>query len=211
MCASGFPPVCKTWRAAGLDALLLPEQKRRVVMNPSTRSPVGSAVAAAAVACVAAAVLSACAVQEPSPNVPSYQGPAPVYQPPTGTGPNPPSGTVVAPRYANTGVVSSIELIRGQSSSGMSPAGTIIGAVVGGVLGNQIGEGRGRTAATVAGAAGGALAGNAIGQRTQQTPDMYRVGIQYDNGGGQYIDVPNPGDLRTGDRVRVDGNQISRY
>ena len=153
---------------------------------------------------IGAAALAACAVQEPSPNVPSYAAPPP--------GPYASRGTVVEPRYArNTGVVSSIELIRGEPSRGVSPGGVILGAVVGGVLGNQIGEGRGRTAATVAGAAGGALAGNAIGQHTQSTADTYRVAIQYDGGGSQYIDVTNPGDLRTGDRVRVDGNQISRY
>ena len=156
-----------------------------------------------AVALAAAAALSACAVQEPSPNVPSYAARPDPYAT---------RGQVVEPRYArNTGVVSSIELIRGERSSSVSPGGAIIGAVVGGVLGNQIGEGRGRTAATVAGAGAGALAGNAIGQRTQSTPDTYRVAIQYDGGGSQYIDVPEPGDLRTGDRVRVDGNQISRY
>lgn len=155
----------------------------------------------AALAIVAASALAACAVPESTPtNVPSYSQPA--------------RGSVGSgPAYStNTGVISSIELIRGQASSGISPAGTIIGAVVGGVLGHQIGEGRGNTVATVAGAAGGALAGNAIGQRTREgSADTYRVGIRYDNGGSQSIDVSNPGDLRTGDRVRVDGNQISRY
>lgn len=162
---------------------------------------------AVAVALAGAMTLAACAVSEPSPNVPTY------VAPPYGGGPPPVSrGEVVQPRYArNTGVVRSIELIPGESSRGMSPGGTIVGAVVGGLLGNQIGEGRGRTAATVAGAAGGALAGNAIGQRSQNTPDAYRVAIQYDAGDVQYIDVPQPGDLRPGDRVRVDGGQISRY
>lgn len=157
-----------------------------------------------AVAIIAAAALSACAVQQPSPNVPSYSSPPP--------GPYASRGEVVESRRArNTGVVISIEPIRGQASSGISPGGAILGAVVGGVLGNQIGEGRGRTAATVAGVAGGALAGNAIGQRTRSSPDTYRIAIQFDGGGSQDIDVSDPGDLRTGDRVRVDGNQISRY
>jgi outer membrane lipoprotein SlyB len=159
----------------------------------------------AAAALAGALTLAACAYQDPSTNVPSY------VQPPTGTGPNVSRGEVVDPRYArNTGIVSSIELIPGERSRGPSPGGAIIGAVVGGVLGNQIGEGRGRTAATVAGAAGGAIAGNAIGSRNQGTPDIYRVAIQYDRGGYQYIDVPNPGDLRAGDRVRVDDGQIQR-
>ena len=169
-----------------------------------------------AVALGTVALLSACAVAEPtSPNVPNYQSrgaPSPVYTSPN-EAPSYPAraGTVVEPRYAYTGIVSSIELMRGQTSSGISPGGAIIGAVVGGVLGNQIGEGRGRTAATVVGAGAGALAGNAVGQRVTSGPDFYRIGISYDNGTAQYIDVPNPGDLRTGDRVRVDGNQISRY
>ncbi len=155
----------------------------------------------AALAIASAAALAACAYPEPPPsNVPSYSQPT--------------RGSVGGPAYAaNTGVVSSIELIRGQErSSGISPAGTIIGAVVGGLVGHQIGEGRGNTAATIGGAAVGGLAGNAIGQHTREgTADVYRVAIRYDNGGSQYIDVSNPGDLRTGDRVRVDGGQISRY
>ncbi len=141
------------------------------------------------------------------------------YEPPPTNGPPPPGvvyetrGRVAPPdRYAaNTGVISSIEVIRGERASGVSPGGAILGAVVGGVLGNQIGEGRGRTAATVAGAGVGALAGNAVGNRVNSTSDMIRVGIQYDRGGYQYIDVSDAGDLRQGDRVRVDGNQISRY
>ena len=147
-------------------------------------------------ATIVALGLGACATSPPSPNVPSYsQGSV---------------GSVQPAAYNNTGSVSSIEVIRG-NSSGVSPVGTVIGAVVGGVLGNQIGEGRGKTAATVVGAAGGALAGNAIAKRGDSTQDMYRVGIHLDNGVSQTIDVPNPGDLRVGDRVRVDGNQISRY
>ncbi len=166
----------------------------------------------AAAAVLAVIALGGCATQDYPTNVPSYS--APSYQNPTGTGPAPVSqGTVVAsPRYAvNVGTVSSIELMRGgQASSGISPAGAILGAVVGGLVGNQVGAGTGRAVATGAGIIGGAAAGNAIGQRAERTPDAYRVGIQYDAGGSQYIDVPYPGDLRTGDRVRVDGGQISR-
>lgn len=146
-------------------------------------------------ATIAALGLGACAENAPSPNVPSYS-----------------QGSVGGVQQAsyNTGSVSSIELVRG-NSSGVSPVGTIIGAVVGGVIGHQIGEGRGNTAATVAGAAGGALAGNAIAKRGDSTQDMYHIGVRLDNGGSQTIAVANTGDLRVGDRVRVDGNQISRY
>lgn len=158
-----------------------------------------------------AALLAACTTPEPaSPNVPSYQ--SQVYSQPNGApvyGTR--RGTVEPARYANTGIVNSIELVRGEPSRGLSPGGAIIGAVVGGLVGNQIGAGTGKAVATVAGVAGGAVAGNAIGNRVGAAPDMYRVGIAYDNGGTQFIDVPDPGDLRIGERVSVNGGQISRY
>lgn len=162
----------------------------------------------AALAIAAAAALGACAYPGPDTNVPSYSS-QPAYPQQQSSRGSVAQGPVYA---ANTGVVNSIELIRGETRSGISPAGTIIGAVVGGLVGHQIGEGRGNTAATIGGAAVGGLAGNAIGQRTREAgADTYRVGVRYDNGGIQYIDVPHPGDLRTGDRVRVDNGQISRY
>jgi outer membrane lipoprotein SlyB len=114
----------------------------------------------------------------------------------------------------NTGVVSSIELVRAEGPSRVSPVGVIAGAVIGGLLGNQVGAGSGRAAATVAGAAVGGYAGNEVGRRAEagSAPDIYRLAIQFDGGGSQFIDVGNPGDLRVGDRVRVDPNgQISRY
>lgn len=150
---------------------------------------------------VAVALFAACAVEQPS-----YQSQVAPYEAP---GVPASRGRVVAPVAANTGVVSSIEPMRGEASR-MSPAGAILGAVVGGLVGNQIGAGTGKAVATGAGVVGGALAGNAVGNRVSSTADTYRIGIQYDGGGSQFIDVPNPGDLRIGDRVRVDGNQISR-
>ena len=41
--------------------------------------------------------------------------------------------------------------------------------------------------------------------------ESYRVSVQTDNGGFRAFDVPSPGDLRIGDRVRIDNGQISRY
>ena len=40
--------------------------------------------------------------------------------------------------------------------------------------------------------------------------ESYRVSIQTDNGAYRAFDVPSPGDLRVGDRVRIDNGQISR-
>jgi len=85
--------------------------------------------------------------------------------------------------------------------------------LVGGLLGNQIGGGSGRTAATVAGVVGGALLGNTIEghNNAPRVYESYRVSVQTDNGGYRAFDVPSPGDLRIGDRVRIDNGQISRF
>ncbi|MDS0859473.1 glycine zipper 2TM domain-containing protein [Burkholderia pseudomultivorans] len=92
-------------------------------------------------------------------------------------------------------------------------AGTVVGALIGGVLGNQVGRGHGRDAATVIGALGGAVAGNQIGQQmgATQPPSGYRIDVQVSDGSSRSFDVQSPGDLRPGDRVRIDGNQLSRY
>jgi outer membrane lipoprotein SlyB len=133
---------------------------------------------------------------------PSVQGEAPYGNQP----PPPAQGYGYAMQY---GVISDIQpLNKAASPSGV--AGTLVGAVVGGVLGNQIGRGHGRDVATVVGALGGAVAGNQIGQQYAQ-PSGYRVVVRLSDGSSRAFDVPSPGDLRPGERVRVDGNQLSRY
>ncbi|QIL44421.1 glycine zipper 2TM domain-containing protein [Acidovorax sp. HDW3] len=114
---------------------------------------------------------------------------------------------------AEYGRISNIQTVQvPQSSGNTSGGGAVLGGVVGGLLGNQIGGGSGRTAATVLGAVGGAVAGNAIeGRMNHGTTQSYRITVQLDQGGSRAYDVSSPGDLRTGDRVRLVGGQISRY
>ena len=52
--------------------------------------------------------------------------------------------------------------------------------------------------------------GNQIGQNMGE-PAGYRVDIQLSDGSMRSLDMQTPGDLRPGDRVRIDGDQISRY
>jgi outer membrane lipoprotein SlyB len=106
------------------------------------------------------------------------------------------------------GTVDRIEVIPRNAASNV--AGTVIGGIVGGLIGTQIGSGRGRTAATIAGAIGGAAAGNVIEGRSRAANETFRVTVRLDNGTMQTIVQDSISDLRTGDRVRVDGNQISR-
>lgn len=116
--------------------------------------------------------------------------------------------------YVEYGRVANIEVIRGQTQgSGTTGGGAVAGGLIGGVVGHQFGQGSGNTAATVLGAVGGALLGNSIeaNQRAPRGYESYRVSIQTENGAYRAFDVPTPGDLRIGDRVRIDNGQISRY
>ncbi|MDP3309706.1 MAG: hypothetical protein Q8S56_01950, partial [Polaromonas sp.] len=64
------------------------------------------------------------------------------------------------------------------------------------------------------GAVGGAVAGNAIeaNRNAANAPvnQTYRVSVQMDNGTMRAYEVPSYGDLRIGDRVRIQNNQLFR-
>lgn len=126
-------------------------------------------------------------------------------QPYYGGATSPPSYPAQGQSY---GYVEKIEVI--QRGAGNNVAGTIIGGIVGGLIGTQIGSGRGRTAATVAGAVGGAVAGNVIEGRRRADHETFRVTVRLDNGNVQTVTQDNIQDLRTGDRVRLDGNVVTR-
>jgi len=120
---------------------------------------------------------------------------------------------------ADYGVIDAIEITRGSSSSdGIAGsgigAGTVIGGVVGGLLGNQVGGGTGKDVATVAGVVGGAMVGHEIEKRNKQqgiSQDVYRIRVRLDNGGYQTLTQQTINDMRVGDRVRIENNQVSRY
>ena len=147
-----------------------------------------------------AALVSACST---SPRV-DVTVPAPVattVQPVT---------TVTSPVSQEYGRVVNIEYFAGGTASRPNVPGAIIGAVAGALVGNQIGSGSGRAAATVLGGAAGAAVGSQVGNTTSVTSPVYRVTVQTDTGVIRYYDVPATGDLRVGDRVRVDSGLIYR-
>ncbi len=139
-------------------------------------------------------VLSACAQTGTSP----YYGQQQSSYPPTYSQP------AYQPAY---GVVERIEVVR-KGDTGV--AGTVIGGIVGGLIGHQLGSGRGQTAATVIGAAGGAVAGHEV-ERRRNANETFRVTVRLNNGSYQTVTQDDITDLRTGDRVRVDGGRVSRY
>lgn len=120
------------------------------------------------------------------------------------------------------GRVTDIQTVQTGQTSATNPSvrnavvGGIIGAVVGNVAGKHINSGDNRSAATVLGAAGGAAIGNRMGQRQENTAaagaasGAYRVTVQTDQGAWRTYEVGALGDLRVGDRVRVENGVIYR-
>lgn len=133
---------------------------------------------------------------------------APSQQPYYGSNPPSSQGYPVQGQSYQLGTVDRIEVIN--RGAGHNAVGMIIGGIVGGLIGTQIGSGRGRTAATVVGAVGGAVAGNVIEGRQRADHETFRVTVRLDNGAMQTVTQENINDLHTGDRVRLDGNVISR-
>lgn len=138
---------------------------------------------------------------------------APMNSPPASNYPTSTSVPNTQGAYLEYGRVNNVEIIRTQEPARSSGLGAVIGGVAGAVVGSQIGDGSGRTAATVIGAVGGAVAGNAIERsRTANAAagESYRVSVQLDNGSLRAYDMASYGDLRIGDRVRIENGQVYR-
>jgi outer membrane lipoprotein SlyB len=161
----------------------------------------------AASAVTLSAVLAACGSYDPyGPNNYPVSQTSPGYGYPSGTySPQP----VAAVEYGRITNVSMISAGTGPAPN-RSAAGGVLGAIVGGVLGNQIGSGGGRAAATVLGATAGAVVGSNVGRAGSYNTayPVYRVTVQTDQGAMRTYDVNATGDLRPGDRVRIENGVI---
>ena len=133
---------------------------------------------------------------------------APNQGPYAGSSPAPSQGYPARTQSYQLGTVDRIEVVNRSASNYV--AGTVIGGIIGGLIGTQIGSGRGQTAATIAGAIGGAAAGNVIEGRRRADHETFRVTVRLDNGAMQTVTQHDINDLHTGDRVRLEGNFISR-
>jgi outer membrane lipoprotein SlyB len=149
----------------------------------------------AASAVTLSAVLAACGTADPyGPNnypVSPLSSTSPPGTYPAGTYPpgSYPAQPVAAVEY---GRITNVSLV--SAGSGPSPnrsaAGGVLGAIVGGLLGNQIGQGGGR------------------GREYNVSNPVYRVTVQTDQGYMRNYDVSATGDLRIGDRVRIENGVI---
>lgn len=96
---------------------------------------------------------------------------------------------------------------------GNSGGGALLGGIVGGLIGRQFGNSStGRAQGTFAGAVGGVLIGNEIERQNRGAAgrDGLLVVIALEQGGTREFAVPHVGDLRVGDRVRIEGNRLMR-
>jgi outer membrane lipoprotein SlyB len=110
---------------------------------------------------------------------------------------------------AQYGVVQSIDTVRGESQT--SGGGAIVGGVIGALVGHQIDHGAKKDFATGVGAVGGAIIGNEIEKNNHGYRDVYRVTVRLDHGGMRSFDYASLNELRIGDRVRIDNNQLYRW
>ena len=149
----------------------------------------------------AALTLAACGSAPVAKNAPVYSPSRPVYGTHGGHG-----GEA---HHLRHGYVRSIDRVSARSST--SGGGAIAGAIIGAVIGRQMGgTSAARDAATAVGVVGGAVIGNEIEKNRRGAADLWRVTVDLDGGGQAVIDVPDPGGLRPGERVRVEENRIHR-
>ena len=92
--------------------------------------------------------------------------------------------------YSQFGRVAGVDLIRRGSSGSDGTVGAVAGGVVGGALIGRVLEQN--------------LSGGGYDR------DVYRVTVHLENGGSRTFDYAEPPNVRVGDRVRVEGNQLYR-
>lgn len=130
-----------------------------------------------------------------------------VYQPvPGGRSAYPSARGDAASEY---GVISEIERLSAQRQ--LSGGGGLTGSAAGAVIGRQFGgSGEGRAMGTFVGAILGFIIGNEIERQNTNLREGVRVSVRLDNGAQRSFDYSHAGDLRVGDRVRIEGGQLVR-
>ena len=143
-----------------------------------------------------AALLGACASHDPS----SRKG-APVY------GGSDRGEWNQSTSYGHVRSIEAIGIPRDQPQG----AGALVGGVIGAVVGRQIADSNsGKNVGTVVGAVGGALVGNEIEKNARRYRNGVPVTVTLDNGATRSFDYRDAGNLRVGDRVRLEGSQLYR-
>ncbi|WP_454675989.1 glycine zipper 2TM domain-containing protein [Achromobacter marplatensis] len=147
----------------------------------------------------------------PQAAVPPAPAPAQTGRPASAAAPRPAAPAPAQQACQSCGVVESVRQVQVPVKDNSDHlVGTIGGGVVGGVVGNQFGGGSGKTALTVLGAVGGALAGREVERniRQQQTVTHYELTVRMGDGSARQFRSAQPFAFASGDRVRVENNQL---
>jgi outer membrane lipoprotein SlyB len=117
------------------------------------------------------------------------------------------------PEYARYGYVEAVEAVAPERRDNAAVGvGAIGGAIAGGLLGHQVGSGRGNTAATIGGAVVGGVVGHQVEQQVRggqaATATEYRFRVRMDDGTYQTFNKQTHDNIRVGDRVRVERNNL---
>jgi outer membrane lipoprotein SlyB len=87
--------------------------------------------------------------------------------------------------------------------------GAILGGIIGAAIGRQIGDGSSdKNVGTAIGAAAGAIIGHEIEKGARRETGGVRITVALDDGSTRRFDFKEPGGLRVGDRVRIEGNNL---
>lgn len=147
----------------------------------------------------------------PAPQAAVPPAPAQTGRPASAAAPRPAAPAPAQQACQSCGVVESVRQVQVPVKDNSDHlVGTIGGGVVGGVVGNQFGGGSGKTALTVLGAVGGALAGREVERniRQQQTVTHYELTVRMGDGSARQFRSAQPFAFASGDRVRVENNQL---
>ena len=117
------------------------------------------------------------------------------------------------------GTVEQVNIVQANATGNRLGVGTLVGGAIGGVLTKDMGgkTTEGKVAAAAAGAALGALIGNVIENQAFQgggaapAQNVYRVNVRTNDNQLRYFDYAQAPNVRPGDRVYIQGNQVYRY
>lgn len=115
--------------------------------------------------------------------------------------------STVGVQYGQVRSIEALGIARDQPQG----AGAVVGGVVGAVVGRQFGNSNsGKNVGTAVGAVGGAIIGNEIEKSARRDHSGVRIGVTLDSGALRHFDYKSAGELRVGDRVRIEGDQLYR-